>query len=41
MPGVFIPVAEKTNLILEIDRFVLKTAMTECKPMIIAVIQEV
>ena len=33
-PGVFIPVAEKTNLILEIDRFVLKTAMTECKSMI-------
>ncbi len=33
-PGVFIPVAEKTNLILEIDRFVLKTAMTECKPII-------
>lgn len=30
-PAVFIPVAEKTNLILEIDRFVLKTAMTECK----------
>lgn len=33
-PAVFIPIAEKTNLILDIDRFVLKTAMTECKAMI-------
>ncbi len=33
-PAVFIPVAEKTNLILDIDRFVLKTAMTECKAMV-------
>lgn len=33
-PAVFIPVAEKTNLILDIDRFVLKTAMTECKSMV-------
>ena len=33
-PAVFIPVAEKTNLILEIDRFVLNKAMTECKAMV-------
>lgn len=33
-PAVFIPIAEKTNLILDIDRYVLKTAMTECKAMI-------
>ncbi len=33
-PAVFIPIAEKTNLILEIERFVLKTAMTECKTMV-------
>lgn len=33
-PAIFIPVAEKTNLILDIDRFVLKKAMTECKTMV-------
>ena len=33
-PAVFIPIAEKTNLILNIDRFVLKRAMTECKEMV-------
>lgn len=33
-PAVFIPVAEKTNLILDIDRFVLNKAMTECKAMV-------
>jgi len=33
-PAVFIPIAEKTNLILGIERVVLKTAMTECKTMV-------
>ncbi len=33
-PGEFIPIAEKTNLILEIDNYVLKRALTEFKPVL-------
>ena len=33
-PGVFIPAAEKTNLILKIDDYVLRCAMTEFKPVL-------
>ena len=34
IPGVFIPVAEKSNLILKIDDFVLRNAMKEFKPLL-------
>lgn len=33
-PSFFIPAAEKTNLIMQIDEFVLSTAMTEFKPIL-------
>ncbi len=33
-PGFFIPVAEKSNLIMKIDEFVLKTALKEFKPIL-------
>ena len=33
-PGFYIPVAERSNLILEIDDYVLKRAMTEFKPIL-------
>lgn len=33
-PGEFIPIAEKSDLVLQIDEYVLKHAMTEFKPMI-------
>ena len=35
-PGFFIPAAEKTSLIMRIDDYVLRRALTDCKPLVAA-----